>query len=238
MLRLHTFGGCFVARDGVRLEPLSGQRKSLALLAMIASSGDRGISRETVLAYLWPNSDETRARTSLKQLVHSLRRQSENATLLSSSQPLRLNRDVITSDVEDFRDAVRRADYGPAAALYAGPFLDGFYLRGVDEFERWAASERAPLARDFARALEGLAVAAAERGEFDGSIEWWRRLASTEPLSGRAATGLMLALDAAGERAAALHHAREFQKLVHEEVGAPDPAVAALAARLRSHEAL
>src|SRR6476469_9513658 len=85
MLRLHTFGGCFVARDGVRLEPLSGQRKSLALLAMIASSGDRGISRETVLAYLWPNSDETRARTSLKQLVHSLRRQSENATLLSSS---------------------------------------------------------------------------------------------------------------------------------------------------------
>ena len=238
MLRLHTFGGCFVARDGVRLEPLSGQRKSLALLAMIASSGDRGISRETVLAYLWPNSDETRARTSLKQLVHSLRRQSENATLLSSSQPLRLNRDVITSDVEDFRDAVRRADYGPAAALYAGPFLDGFYLRGVDEFERWAASERAPLARDFARALEGLAVAAAERGEFDGSIEWWRRLASAEPLSGRAATGLMLALDAAGERAAALHHAREFQKLVHEEVGAPDPAVAALAARLQSHEAL
>jgi len=48
----------------------------------------------------------------------------------------------------------------------------------------------------------------------------------------------MLALDAAGERAAALHHAREFQKLVHDEVGAPDPAVAALAARLRSHEAL
>jgi len=237
VLRLHTFGGCFVTRDGVRLDLLSGQRKGLALLAMIASSGERGVSRETVLAYLWPNSDEVRARTSLKQLVHSIRRQSGEATLLASSRPLRLNRDVMTSDIADFREAVRRGDYAPAAALYDGPFLEGFYLGGADEFERWAASERSPLARDFARALEGLAVAATERGELHESIEWWRRLASAEPLSGRAATGLMLALDAAGERAAALHHAREFQQIVHEEVGAPDPSVAALAARLQSPDA-
>ena len=86
MLRLHTFGGCFVTRDGVPVDLLSGQRKTLALLAMIAASGERGISRETVLAYLWPESDEARARTSLKQLVHSLRQQSETPTLLSSAR--------------------------------------------------------------------------------------------------------------------------------------------------------
>ena len=78
MLRLHTFGGCFVTHDGTRFDLLSGQRKGLALLAMIAAAGERGVSRETVLAYLWPESDEIRARTSLKQLVHSLRQQSRS----------------------------------------------------------------------------------------------------------------------------------------------------------------
>src|SRR5687767_11914724 len=138
MYRLHTFGSCFVTRDGVRFDLLSGQRKGLALLAMIAAAGERGVSRETVLAHLWPESDETRARTSLKQLVHSLRQQSGARTLLPSTGALRLNPDVITSDVAAFRDAVRRGEHEPAVGLYLGPFLDGFYLRGVDGFERWA----------------------------------------------------------------------------------------------------
>ena len=32
-----------------------------------------------------------------------------------------------------------------AAALYDGPFLDGFYLTGAPEFERWVEAERATL---------------------------------------------------------------------------------------------
>jgi serine/threonine-protein kinase len=235
MFRLHTFGGCFVTHDGARFDLLSGHRKGLALLAMIAASGERGASRDTVLAYLWPDSDEPRARTSLKQLVHSLRQQSGAPTMLLSSATLRLNPDVIASDVDEFRDAIRRGDHEAAVRLYAGPFLDGFYLRGIDGFERWAAAERAPLARDFARALEALAEHASASGDPSRSVEWWRRLAETEPLSARAATGLMLALDAAGERAAALQHARSHEQVVRDELGvAPDPTVTDLASRLQA----
>ena len=239
MYRLHTFGGCFVTHDGTRVDLLSAQRKGLALLAMLAASGDRGVSRETVLAYLWPESDETRARTSLKQLVHSLRQQSGSPTLLESSPALRLKSDVITSDVAEFRDAMRQGQYQSAVDLYAGPFLDGFYLRGVDDFERWAATERAPLARDFARALEALAVNASSAGDVSGSVEWWRRLVETEPLSARAATGLMLALDAAGDRVAALQHARNHEQMIRDELGvAPDSSVTALADRLQQSDAV
>lgn len=238
MLRLHTFGGCVVTQDGTRLDLLSGQRKGLALLAMIAATGERGVSRETVLAYLWPESDETRARTSLKQLVHSLRQQSGSPGLLESSLTLRLKPDIITSDVAEFRDAMRGREYQTAVDLYAGPFLNGFYLRGVDGFERWAATERAPLARDFARAPEALAVNASAVGDVSGSVEWWRRLVETEPLSNRAATGLMLALDAAGDRVAAVQHARHHEQLVRDELGvAPDPSVTALADRLQKSNA-
>ena len=239
MLRLLTFGGCAVARDGTRLEALSAQRKGLALLAMIAASGSPGISRETVLAALWPESDEERARTSLKQLVHSLRRQTAERELLLPTATLQLNPAVITSDVVEFRDAVRRGDHDLAVSLYTGPFLDGFYLRGSGGLEQWAATERGPLALDFLRSLGTLAERATARGDVRLAVELWRRVAHEEPLSARSAVALMQALDAAGERAAALQHARVYQRLVQEEVGgAPEPSVSALVARLQRGESV
>ena len=234
MLRLRTLGGCLLERGGSRLDALSGQRKGLALLALLAATGERGLSRDAVLAYLWPDSDEERARTSLKQLVHSLRTQLRAADLLAPSAELRLNPIVVTSDVADFRAALARAVPEEAVALYAGPFLDGFYLRNADEFERWAATERAALAQDAARALEVLAERADARDDRRAAVEWWRRVAQAEPLSARAAIGLMRALDAIGERTAALQHARIYERLVQQEVGsAPDPSVTLLAEQLR-----
>ena len=233
MLRLHTFGGCFLERDGARLDTLSGQRKALALFAVLAT-GTRGVSRDSLLASLWPETDEERARTSLRQLVHALRTQLAAPALLLPSAELRLNPDIITSDVADFRDAVRAGDHEAAAALHVGPFLDGFYLKGADGFERWAAVERAALAHDATRALEALAEGASARGDAREAAEWWRRVAQAEPLSARAATGLMRALDAGGERAAALQHARVYELLVRDEVGgAADPSVTKLVEALR-----
>jgi TolB-like protein/DNA-binding SARP family transcriptional activator len=234
MLRILTFGGCRIERDGVRLDELSGQRKGLGLLALLAACGERGFSRESLVGFLWPETDEERARISLKQLVHSLRVQLEAPELLLPSAELRLNPAIATSDVSELRAALAQGELASVAALYSGPFLDGFYLKGADEFERWVASERAALARDVARSLESLAERASAVGESREAVEWWRRLANAEPLSAHAATGLMLAFEAAGERAAALQHGRIYEQLVLTEVGAaPDASVHRVIARLR-----
>jgi TolB-like protein/DNA-binding SARP family transcriptional activator len=221
----------------VRLDTLSGQRKGLALLALLAAAGERGMSREVLLAYLWPDSDEERARTSLKQLVHSLRTQLQSPDLLLPSAELRLNGEVVTSDVVDFRDAVRRNDHETVASLYIGPFLDGFYLKSSGELEQWIATERAELERLAARAFVALAEDATARGDGQGAVDWWRRLVQIEPLSARATVGLLVALDAIGERAAALSHARVYDLLVREQVGGePDAAVLDIVARLQRGE--
>jgi DNA-binding SARP family transcriptional activator len=213
---------------------LASQRKALALLALLADAGDRGISRDRVVAYLWPDSDEERARTALRQLVHVLRTLSGEPDLVVTAPELRLDASVVTSDVAEFRSADALGDSAGAVALYGGPFLDGFYLRGADEFERWVATERASLATRVSIHLERLANSAAEGGDPAEAAALWRRAATIEPLSARAAVGLMQALDALGERAAALRHARVYEALVRDEVGgAPDAAVSALAERLR-----
>jgi TolB-like protein/DNA-binding SARP family transcriptional activator len=235
MLRLTTLGACFLDRDGVRIEAASAHRKGLALLALLAAAGERGVSRDAAMALLWPESDEERARTSLRQLVHSLRTRLDAPDLLPASPELRLDPHVIGSDVAAFRAALDAGDAATAISHYGGPFLDGFHLRGGEELERWVAAERAALAQAASRALEQLAEEAGARGDLTGAVGWWRRLAAAEPLSTRAALGLMRALDASGERAAALQHARVHELMVAEEIGdAPDPTVSALAAELRA----
>jgi DNA-binding SARP family transcriptional activator len=70
------------------------------------------------------------------------------------------------------------------------------------------AARRAELARQYRGALERLARAADARAAREEAVDWWRRLQSADLLDGRAAAGLLHALDAAGDRAGALQHAR------------------------------
>ena len=118
--------------------------------------------------------------------------------------------------------------------MYAGPFLDGFYLVDSGEFERWAESRRTELAREYQETLEALAVQAELRQDSLAASDWWGRLARHEPMSSRVTMHLMTALAAAGERARALAHAQEYQHQVRTELNAePSPAVLALAHLLK-----
>ncbi|HEX2076264.1 MAG TPA: bacterial transcriptional activator domain-containing protein, partial [Longimicrobium sp.] len=90
------------------------------------------------------------------------------------------------------------------------------------------------LARAYARALEQLAVAREAEGDWRGAAEWWRRLARHDPFSSRVALRTMQALEAGGERAAAIRHAAAHAALMRAEMEAePDAAVEQLARRLR-----
>lgn len=234
MLYLRAFGGCQLDRDGLRLDDLSAQRKALGFLAVLACAGVCGVSRDAAAVLLWPESDQERARASLKQLVHSLRTRLGLADVVLGGNDLRLNPEHLTSDVAEFADALRRTDRVGAARLYAGPFLDGFHLRGSVDFEQWVTSQRATFGEQFARVVRQLAEQAERDGDHASAVSWWRRLVDDDRFSARATRGLMRALDATGERAAALRHAELHQRIVREELGIdPDASVAMLADELR-----
>lgn len=235
MLRLCAFGTATLERDGARLQGLSAQRKAMALLVLLASAGDAGVSRDRVIATLWAESDEAHARGALKQLTHAVRHQLGIPDLFTGTADLSLNRERISSDVADFRAAIRAGEGERAVALYRGPFLDGFHLRDAAEFDRWADRERAGFAASFAHAMEQLADAAAQAGDHVGAARWWSQLAASDPLDARATVRLMSALVSAGDQAAALRQARTYDALVREQHdGAPDPRVAMMADTLES----
>jgi DNA-binding SARP family transcriptional activator len=153
-------------RDGVPIDGGAAQRKRVALLAFLAAEGRQGVSRDRVVAYLWSESDEERALNALSQSLHVLRRHlGASAIVSTSADEMRIDFDVVASDVEAFRRATERGDDETAAALYAGSFLDGVFLRDAPEFERWVETKLSSFASDVRRALERLASAADARAD-------------------------------------------------------------------------
>ncbi len=234
MLRLKTFGGLAIQRDGAPVEGAGAQRRRLALLALLAAAGDRGMSREKVLGMLWPDSDPDRGRKNLAQAVYALRRDLGAEEVITGSMDLRVNPDLLSSDLAEFRAAVLAGRDAEAVARYYGPFLDGLYLDEAPEFERWADTERQALAHEYIHALERLARAAPDPR---AALPWWRKLANADPLSAPAALGLMRALAGAGDRGAALQHYRVYEMLLRQELDlVPDPEIRGLAEELRRNQ--
>jgi TolB-like protein/DNA-binding SARP family transcriptional activator/Flp pilus assembly protein TadD len=233
MYRLRTFGGLTLERDGVPTDEIVSQRKALVLLAILAVHETMG--RERLMALLWPESDTERARGSLKQAIHTLRRQLSEPELLLGTTELRLNPERIECDVHLFLGALDRGDAEEAVSFHRGPFLEGVHLDGTPDFERWVDGWRDEFSARQRGALESLAVDAEARGDAAAAVDWWRRLQGADPFSSRAALKLMEALDRAGDPAAALRHARVHESLLREELSAsPDAAVTELAERIRA----
>ena len=236
MIRLRTLGQLAVERTGGPLTRAAARPRPLALLAVIALAGERGIHRDRLLAYFWPESDAEHARNCLKQTLFAVRRDLHADLFVARMGALRLNPAAITTDVLEFEAARKRGGHASAVALYEGPFLDGFHLPGLLDFEHWIEDERARLARCYRASLETLASAAYEAGDCNAAVEWWRRLTTVDPLSSKAALGLMRALVGTGARTEALEYARDYEHLVHTEFDtAPDAAVTAYTQWLYEH---
>jgi TolB-like protein len=234
LLRIRSFGSPAVEGPDGPLGGCAAQRQVLALLTLVAAAGERGLSRDKIIALLWPEVDARRSGHRLSQLLHALRRSLGEDALIAAAGEIRLNPDRITSDVAEFKAARSRGVLETAAICYSGPFMDGFFLGDAPEFERWVESERASLARAYGEALETLAIDAETGGDRASASRWWSLLAEHEPLSSRVIMRLMSALAAHGDRAGALHQAQRYEVGVGRELEAsPNPAVLALADRLR-----
>lgn len=236
MIHVRLFGGVSVARADERLpQPVATQTRRLAILALVAQAGPRGMSRDRLHALLWPDATEEAARRGLTQALYALRTGLDEEALFVGVQQLQLNTDVAQCDVVEYEAAIAGGEFERAAALYAGPFLDGFRVPGAPEFERRVEELRDSYARRHDSLLEKLAQRATERGDHAQAADWWRQRAGADPLSARVAEAYMRALAQAGDVPGALRHARVHETLVQAELGSNVSAsITALVAQLRA----
>jgi TolB-like protein/DNA-binding SARP family transcriptional activator/Tfp pilus assembly protein PilF len=195
------------------------------VLALLGAARHKGVSRDKLVGYLWPETDSDGARHLLADSAYVLRGALGEEAVQSCGDTVRLNPDVVHSDLEAFEDALERGDLEEAVRVYGGPFLDGFFISGAREFEGWVEAERERLAGEYAGALESLAERAEAAEDYAEAAEWWRCLAAHDPYNSRVVLHRMKALAAVGDSANAIQCAREHELLLREELGmetAPD----------------
>ncbi len=234
MIKLHTFGGAILfGDDGRRLLGAASQRRILGLLSVLAASSERGVTRDKIVGILWPDSAPPRARHSLTQTMYAARKALACDDLFEATEDIRLNPARISSDVGAFESAFRSGDDAAAAALYQGPFLDGFYVSS-SEYEWWVHHQRTRLEEEAVAAFQRLVAEAEERAEWEKAAAYLRRLAAIRPSDSSVAVRLMKALAAAGDRAGAIQHAVMHERVLREQYELePEPQVLSLAAELR-----
>ena len=235
MIALRLFGGALLESDGVALTGPAAQRHRIALLAMLAVSTPRGLTREKAMACVWPERDTEHARRLLNQSVHVLRKTLGDTALVTSGDELRLSRAALQCDVVAFEEALAADDRERALGLYTGPFLDGFFLSDAPEFERWVEEEREQFRHRYRQALTKLADERDSLGDHPGAADQWRRLLADDPYDARTTLRLMQALEKSGDRAAALRQARQHAVLMEQDFNArPNLEIVSLAERIRA----
>ena len=87
-------------------------------------AGDKGMSREEILAHLWPERETESAGHTLNQLLNFQRRHCGNPDLFAGRDTLHLQPLQVESDVQVFEAALKAGRLAEAVEVYQGEFLD------------------------------------------------------------------------------------------------------------------
>lgn len=256
-LELRLFGPPEARRDG---EPLPLRtKKALALLAYLAA--ESGTHRRAELAaLLWPESEEKRARTTLRSALADLRsalgsgdgmdseyllvdRDSlglsaeagidlDLTVLRTSYELIRNSAGIARPDGEQRRELLGQLRKGSEA--YRGEFLESFYLDDAPEFDYWVGVEREGWRRRLAVVLDSLSGLLLESGEAREAAAVAERWTAQAPRSEAAHGRLMRARYALGDRDGALQVYEQYRTATEggSEEAVTAPEMAALAARI------
>ena len=234
MITVQLLGGACLRSGNAPLAGPPAQRHRIALLAMIVAAWPQPLSRDRAVALLWPERDQANARRLLNLAVHVLRAALGDEAIASTGDGLLLNPSHVHCDLHDLRAAIAAGEPDRVVQLYTGPLLDGFHLAESAEFGYWLDQRRSELAHAYTGALLALAERQERAGDVHGRVGTCLRLVAADPHSGVHARALMRALDAAGDRTAAIQHASEHAARLRADLDLdPDPDVAALAEELR-----
>jgi DNA-binding SARP family transcriptional activator len=99
MFRLKLLGGAVIEGPAGPLTGRVAQRRRIALLACIAASRGRPVSRDKLMALLWPDATPERARHLLSDSIYLVRKELGETAVVATASDLRLDDEVVSSDV-------------------------------------------------------------------------------------------------------------------------------------------
>jgi DNA-binding SARP family transcriptional activator len=176
-LRFCTLGTALVQVGAAQITPASGILFSL--LVRLAHAPGLGVSRERLVAELWPGHDPFRQRANLRQALYKLRAMGVRVGIggeLVALDPRQLQPSfALTRTAEAFEARVL------SGAEPFGPFLPG--VSGEGEFAEWLEQQREVVHAELRRLLVEVLRGRRARGDWGGTEVVARALLQLDPLN-------------------------------------------------------
>ena len=220
---------------GVRLSDRGWRtNKAKELFALLLLDRQRALSRDELIAQLWPDTDTASAVSNFHFTLHALRKAlaaagaSEATSVMRTEAGYRLALPAtIHVDIDVFRRSLRRGrearDAGrardatqhlrTAVAVYRGQFL-------ADLTAPWIDRQREETDRQLVLAAKELALLELEWKEPKAAIRPLERLLEREPYDEEAHRLLMRAHHEAGDHALAIRHYQALETMLRRDLGA------------------
>jgi predicted ATPase/DNA-binding SARP family transcriptional activator len=233
-----------------------GYNKVRALLAYLVIEAEHAHTRDELAALLWPDSQDSAARKSLRQALTTLRAALHDGEgglpfLIVTRDTIRFNlASDHFSDYEEFWSLNAKSDehnhpgqdgcvdctsqMTQAAEYYKGDLLRNLSLPDNLVFEEWLLLTRERLRLRMIDMLGRLVIRLERSGDDEAAIQYTRRRLVLDPWNEDASRVLMRALERRGQRAAALAEFERCRRVLHEELGI-EPSHQTLALYQRIH---
>ena len=200
-----------------------------SLLAYVVLHAEAPQSREHLAYLLWPESEESQARTNLRQVLHHLRRAlpADCFALITDNQTVQWRRGPdCTVDVFEFEAAVTRGAHAAqrgdcasereeleeAAHLYQDDLIRNLY-------DEWLQPKREDLRRRLIGVLHRLVLLLEELGDYASAIQYADRLLAQDPLAEANYQVLMRLHSLNHDRASAVRVYHQCMGVLKRELG-------------------
>ena len=124
----------------------------------------------------------SKARNALNQSVFAVRQALGEAAIVSEGSSLRLDEQMLPSDIGLLFDAAAEGRNDHVLSLAAGEFLDGVHVASGEQFERWADEQRAMVRQAILTSLRRIADRASREGHPERLVSALRRRLALTPL--------------------------------------------------------
>ena len=241
VIDVRCFGALRVLGDGKKVSAMR-QYKSWEVLAFLACHEEGGVSKDKVLAALWPDLDEDTAMNRLRVYMTRLRnvltdqlpwlQDAKDVVRCDRDGLCRLDTDLVRSDVHRFRDLCEIVERPPAEAaqsrydelrdLYRGELLDEPTYGWVHERDEHGVTLRERYANDYVRITTNLAQRWRREGRADLAIPLFRKLLELDPTDEDVVAELYRCHADMGDLEGLMKEERQFRQAIDNLFDEPD----------------
>lgn len=152
MLNINFFGKTNICIDGVNITDKFGN-KTLALLCLLTLNIRKHMSRDKIIVYLWPDSNEEAAKYNLRYNLWLIRKyisndKNDNEFLIVDRGSCQINPnydfycDIIKVIDMDHKESMSIEEMEKLRNSICGDFMEGFYFKNCNEFNEIIIFER------------------------------------------------------------------------------------------------